>query len=129
MANDQQPRIPLLRLYEKTSAKGNPYFTGKLNGCRVLVFRDDRAELSDGTLGIWNVFLQAPDDQQQRTGEGGDNGSRQERPRARDTLPPRYATDPTQHPDRPSDRGFSRSTRSRPAEPTAEPAFDDTIPF
>lgn len=55
-------KFKLFRLYEKTSARGNRYFVGRLGGARVIVMRDERAELSEGTAGVWNVMLEPADE-------------------------------------------------------------------
>lgn len=48
-------RVPMTRLYEKTSAKGNRYFTGRLGSARVLLFRDDHADA--GGDPVWQLYL------------------------------------------------------------------------
>jgi hypothetical protein len=52
------PKVPLCRLFEKTSANGNRYFVGRLGSARVLMFRDTKAE---GTDPQWNLLVQEAD--------------------------------------------------------------------
>lgn len=55
------PMLQLCRMYETESANGNRYFRGRLNGCRVLLFRDRQADAENQ----WTLFLQeAPAEQQ-----------------------------------------------------------------
>ena len=53
--------VELLRLFERKSAAGTTYFVGALGGAKVLVMRDAHAELTDGTLGVWQVYLKPRD--------------------------------------------------------------------
>ena len=55
-------KLKLFRLYEKVSARGNHYFVGRLAGARVIVMRDERAELSEGTTAVWDVLLSPADE-------------------------------------------------------------------
>lgn len=48
--------VLLLRLYEKTSAKGNVYFAGRLGQASVVMMRDQRAEGDP----VWEVFVSEP---------------------------------------------------------------------
>ena len=48
-------RIPMTRLFEKTSARGNRYFTGRLGNARVLLFRDETADA--GSDPVWQMYL------------------------------------------------------------------------
>lgn len=48
-------RVPVTRLFEKTSAKGNRYFTGRLGNARVLLFRDEHADT--GGDPVWQMYL------------------------------------------------------------------------
>lgn len=57
--------VKLMRIYERRSAAGKPYFVGFLGQSRVLIMRDDRAELNGDTIGVWDVFLKERDEQQQ----------------------------------------------------------------
>ncbi|MEQ8653274.1 MAG: hypothetical protein RIC87_12495 [Kiloniellales bacterium] len=50
-----QGKVRLCRLYERTSANGNRYFTGRLGGAKVIVFRDQKAEAD---CPVWQVYLE-----------------------------------------------------------------------
>ncbi len=50
-----QGKVPLCRLYERTSASGNRYFSGRLGGAKVIVFLDQKAEAD---VPVWQVYLQ-----------------------------------------------------------------------
>jgi hypothetical protein len=50
-------KIPLARLYEKTSKNGTRYFTGRMGQARVLLFRD-REQPADGDQ-VWSLMLEA----------------------------------------------------------------------
>lgn len=52
-------KVLLLRLYEKTSAKGNRYFAGRMGAASVVMMQDTRAE-SDGADPVWQVFVSEP---------------------------------------------------------------------
>lgn len=47
-------KIPLTKLYEKTSGRGSRYFVGRLGNARVVMFRDEQAEGADP---VWQIFL------------------------------------------------------------------------
>ena len=49
--------VLLLRLYEKTSAKGNTYFAGRMGQASVVMMRDLHAE---GTDPVWQMFASEP---------------------------------------------------------------------
>jgi hypothetical protein len=49
-----EARVPLLRLYEKTSKHGRTYFTGRMGLAKVVMFKDERAE---GTDPVWELFV------------------------------------------------------------------------
>ena len=69
-----EARVRLMTLYEKTSASGNRYFTGRLGLARVVVFRDDRAEIAEGGDPQWTVFLSEAPDQPARTATAAPQG-------------------------------------------------------
>ena len=46
------------RLFEKTSAKGRTYFTGRLGAARCVMLKDERVE---GTDPVWQIFVQDGD--------------------------------------------------------------------
>jgi hypothetical protein len=86
-------KIQLLRLYERQSARGTVFFVGKLNGVRVVVLKDTAAEISEGTVAVWNLFVQ-PDEPEP--------AEKQARRRSRTSRrAPAWASDPERHPDRP----------------------------
>lgn len=52
--------IRLCRVYEKTSAKGNTYMTGRLAGAKVAILKS--RDVADDGSPIWDIVLsQAPD--------------------------------------------------------------------
>jgi hypothetical protein len=60
--------VKLMRVYERKSRAGKPYFVGFLGQSRVLIMRDDRAEVNGDTVAVWDVFIKERDEQSdQRT--------------------------------------------------------------
>ncbi len=62
-------KVLLGRLYERTSQKGNRYFSGRLGAARVMLFKDDYADDDN----VWQLFVQeggekSPQVAQQRQG-------------------------------------------------------------
>lgn len=57
-------------LWERTSAKGTRYFSGFLGGARVVLLRDDRAELRAGVDAVWKLYVQSPRDRRDGAGDG-----------------------------------------------------------
>ncbi len=54
------PMVKLAGLYEKTSAKGNKYFIGRLNGARLLMFANmDKKGEPD-----WYLYVQERSEQE-----------------------------------------------------------------
>lgn len=49
--------VLLLRLYEKTSAKGNTYFAGRMGQASVVMMRDLH---TDGDDPVWQMFVSEP---------------------------------------------------------------------
>lgn len=49
------PSIHVARLFEKTSANGNPYFVGRWGGAKVALLKA-REPAEDGTP-VWNLLL------------------------------------------------------------------------
>ncbi len=47
-------KVLLGRLYERTSQKGNRYFSGRLGPARVMLFKDDYADDDN----VWQLFVQ-----------------------------------------------------------------------
>ena len=78
MPNQYGQSVTLARLYERTSAKGNIYLTGRLGLAKIAVLKS-RDTTDDGTQ-IWNIVIQeAPDSA---------NGKRQKPERSPDTEAP-----------------------------------------
>jgi hypothetical protein len=49
--------VLLLRLYEKTSAKGNTYYAGRMGQASVVMMRDLHTEGDDP---VWQLFVSEP---------------------------------------------------------------------
>ena len=47
-------KVLLGRLYERTSQKGNRYFSGRLGAARIMLFKDDYADDDN----VWQLFVQ-----------------------------------------------------------------------
>jgi hypothetical protein len=54
-------RIELFKLYQKRSKSGRTYFVGWLGGAKLVVFKNDRAELREGTDGEWIAYAEPKD--------------------------------------------------------------------
>ena len=64
-------KVLLGRLFERTSLKGNRYFSGRLGAARVMLFKDDKADVDNA----WQLFVQDGDDKPpQATQEGHGRG-------------------------------------------------------
>jgi hypothetical protein len=98
MSNFLDGKIVLCKLYERVSARGNRYLTGRLGSGRIIVLRGQPTP--DG-LSTWDVFL-APDKPQATNSEHD--------PRA---------------PDRPE--GVQRRQNLKDAAPDDRPFYDDPI--
>ena len=61
-----QDAVKLMRVYQRKSKAGKTYFVGFLGQSRVLIMRDDQAEVTGDTLGVWDVFLKEREDQPNR---------------------------------------------------------------
>ena len=61
-------KLPLFKLFQRTSASGRTYFTGRFGETKVLVFREDDVEEDQlyGAQARWTVFA-APADQAPRS--------------------------------------------------------------
>lgn len=62
------PRVLLLQLSERTSAKGNPYLSGWLGKATVVGFRGDPDKYGNET---WNLYVAEPEQRE----EGPRNGA------------------------------------------------------
>jgi len=78
--------ITLLNLYEKTSAAGRKYFVGSLNGNRILIMKDDRAEIREGGDPVWSMFIKPKDATKVQPRASHQPQSRREKPPSK--LPP-----------------------------------------
>jgi hypothetical protein len=55
--------VKLTRVYERQSKSGKVYFVGFLGQSRLLIMRDDRAEVTGDTIAIWDVFIKNREEQ------------------------------------------------------------------
>jgi len=60
-------KVLLGRLYERTSQRGNRYFSGRLGASRVMLFRDEKADDDN----VWQLFVQDGDDKTPQTRQEG----------------------------------------------------------
>ncbi len=60
-------KVLLGRLYERTSQKGNRYFSGRLGTARIMLFKDDKADVDN----CWQMFVQDGDDKPHQTTQEG----------------------------------------------------------
>lgn len=77
-----RPRLVLTELREyKSDRTGATYFAGYLGRARVVMLRDDRAEITGREVARWSVLLEEPQPREERQAPaGGDDGERQVRP-------------------------------------------------
>jgi hypothetical protein len=54
-------RVLLFKLYERRSKNDRQYFIGFLGTAKVIVFKNERAELRAGTIAEWDVFVEEKD--------------------------------------------------------------------
>lgn len=99
--------VLLLRLYEKTSTKGNTYFAGRLGAASVVMMRDMKAEGDDP---VWQVFVSEP--RQSQTAQSENHG--------------RPATAPIATPSR--SKPFTSTPRNKP-KPVPPGELDDALPI
>jgi hypothetical protein len=52
------PKLPLCRLYEKTSARGTQYFQGRLGAAKVVLLKSQ--EVTERGEPIWELSVQEP---------------------------------------------------------------------
>lgn len=63
------PRVKLTELREYRSERtGNTYFSGYLGKARVVMLRDDRAEITGKEVARWSVLLEEPEPREDRDG-------------------------------------------------------------
>lgn len=69
------PSFQAARLFRKTSANGNTYFTGRLGGARVTLLKS--RDVADDGGEIWSLMLaeapQRPQEARQRPGSSSDH--------------------------------------------------------
>ena len=58
-------KVNLARLFERTSAAGNRYFSGCMGSARIMLFKDDRADDDN----VWQLFVQDGDEQPRQAAE------------------------------------------------------------
>src|SRR5687767_11095812 len=52
-------KVKLTTLWQRRSSRtGKTYFSGYLGSARVIVLKDERADVPDGADAIWNVFVE-----------------------------------------------------------------------
>lgn len=67
-----RPRLVLTELREyKSDRTGATYFAGYLGKARVVMLRDDRAEITGREVARWNVLLEAPQPREERQAPAG----------------------------------------------------------
>jgi hypothetical protein len=49
--------IELLRLYQRKSASGRTWFSGRLGGAKVVVLKVENASVEGDTVAVWSVLL------------------------------------------------------------------------
>lgn len=73
------PRVKLTELREYRSERtGNTYFSGYLGKARVVMLRDERAEITGKEVARWSVLLEEPEP---REGRDGPSSGATDRPR------------------------------------------------
>jgi hypothetical protein len=68
------PRVLLMKLAGRTSAKGNPYLSGWLGKARVVGFKAKEPDKYGNE--VWEVYAQAPEDDQQSSTRNAERGQR-----------------------------------------------------
>ena len=80
------PKFPLTRMTQRTSAKGNPYFTGLLGNTTLLLFKtpDGDSEYGQG----WTLYIQErPAKRSSKPKAPSPKPQKQERPFIDDDVP------------------------------------------
>ena len=54
---NSEPRVRLLRLWERESRNGRRYFAGFLGALGVVMFRDEKARPREGVIAEWEIFV------------------------------------------------------------------------
>lgn len=117
------PRVKLTELREYESERtGRTYFAGYLGGTRVVMLRDDRAEITGKEKARWTVFLEEAPPR-----EASKPAQRAAPPAKRQTRT--SAPDPARQAARKAaDRRAEASMRDRGLDPHA-PMSSDPLPF
>lgn len=130
-------RLVLTELREYRSDRtGATYFAGYLGKTRVVMLRDDRAELTGREVARWSVLLEEPHPREERQATGSGDGERQVRPtrEVRRAAPPdstrstggrRRKAPEQRHEKTAADRRAAESLRSRGIDPRSEIRQDD----
>jgi hypothetical protein len=120
------PRVKLTELREYRSERtGNTYFSGYLGKARVVMLRDDRAEITGKEVARWSVLLEEPEQREGRDGPSSGatdrlRGDRYARRGARPaTAPARAQGAPNRREDRPQ--------QDRPKNTAADRAAGDLL--
>lgn len=116
-----QPKVLLLKLFERTCANGKRYMSGRLGNARVIAFMDDTVEKQFGAEAVWNVFLE-PGDDSRRPAAGTDSAAAASASRSNS------GTAESARRSRTSELPLS-CYRTAPSGPVAEPGMNDEIPF
>jgi len=78
----KQPQIKFAEMREYISASGKPYLTGYLGRTKLILFRDDNAEISGNEVAKWSLFIEeAPARDRDGAGQKTAFGSRPAAPR------------------------------------------------
>jgi hypothetical protein len=115
-------RIPLCRLYERTSARGTRYLIGRLGYARLIAFPGEPTEAGTPTWDVFLVEASPYDTRQEAAGEAVGDARKEERGPTGGSPPRRPA----------ERRAAIRPPEQGPAE-VAEDGFDwqrgDELPF
>jgi hypothetical protein len=111
MSGQFPPPVPLATLYERESAKGTRYFTGRLGLAKLVMFPGDAT--ADGTP-TWNLLIQQPPPKAE---------AQQQPPRAPQATHPSATNTPSPAPRRP----YQHRSAPRPAASGDPRPFDDPL--
>lgn len=80
-----RPRLVLTELREYRSERtGSTYFAGYLGKARVVMLRDERAEITGKEVARWNLLVEEPEPREGRQDRAGGTQGGREGPRASD---------------------------------------------
>jgi hypothetical protein len=82
MSAPSDGKVLLCRLCERTSSKGNRYFTGRLGPAKVIAFIDTEAELKYGATAVFNVYVQDGEIRRQGSTAGAGTNAQEHRHQA-----------------------------------------------